>query len=220
MGQMIDIPRPDGGSIYAYRSEIDPARPGVIVLQEWWGLNDHIKAIVDRFDADGYNALAPDLYRGEVTTDPDEASHKMDTLDFQEAVHQDVAAALVYFKTINPTVAIMGYCMGGALAIASGARLGGFSGVVAFYGVPPIEFADPAQITAPFQAHFATQDKWITPDVAKNLETYMRAGGRLPEMHHYDADHAFCNSTRPEVYNEAAAELAWERMIDFFGDYL
>ncbi|MFT4089259.1 MAG: dienelactone hydrolase family protein [Asticcacaulis sp.] len=218
MGLMIEITRPDGGAISAWRSGIDPARPGVIVLQEWWGLNDHIKSIVDRFDAEGFNALAPDLYHGRVTKDADEASHLMNGLDFNGAVHQDIAAARDYLKTINTHVAVMGFCMGGVLSIVSAAQLKGFAAAVSFYGVPPKELADPVNITIPFQAHFGTKDDWITPQVAATLEADMKAAGRTPELHHYDADHAFFNKTRPEVYDAEAAELAWERTIDFLRD--
>ncbi|MEM9965313.1 MAG: dienelactone hydrolase family protein [Asticcacaulis sp.] len=218
MGQMIEITRPDGGTLSAWCSGIDPARPSVIVLQEWWGLNDHIKAIVDRFDAEGFNALAPDLYHGRVTKDADEASHLMNGLNFAGAVHQDIAAARDYLKGINAHVAVMGFCMGGVLSIVSAAKLEGFAAAVSFYGVPPKDVADPADITIPFQAHFGTKDDWITPEVAAQLEADMTAAGRSPELHHYEADHAFFNKTRPEVYDAEAAELAWERTIDFLRD--
>lgn len=220
MGQMIELTRPDGGKISAYRSEVDPARASVIVLQEWWGLNDHIKTIVDRFDAEGFNALAPDLYHGRVTKDADEASHMMNGLDFPGAVHEDIAAALANLKAINDKVAVMGFCMGGALTIASAARLSGFSAAVCFYGVPPREFAKPGDIAIPFQGHFGKKDDWVTPEVVAKIESDMRAAGRHPELYSYDADHAFFNKTRPEVYNEDAADLAWERTIDFLGDNL
>jgi carboxymethylenebutenolidase len=220
MGQMITIRRPNGGNLEAYSSEIDPARPSVIVLQEWWGLNDHIKAKVDMFDADGFNALAPDLYHGRVTKDANEASHMMNGLDFQGAVHEDIAASVLHLRTINESVGIMGYCMGGALTIASAVRLKGLRAAVCFYGVPPLEFADPIEIAIPFQAHFANRDDWVTQDVAFEVISRMKAAGLMPEVYHYEADHAFCNVTRPEVYNEDLAELAWERMIDFLGDNL
>ncbi len=215
MGRMITLNRPDGGSLDAYLSDIDKSRPCVIVIQEWWGLNDHIKSIVDRFEFEGFNALAPDLYHGRITRDADEASHMMDGLDFPSAVHQDIAAALDYLKTINPSVAVMGFCMGGALTIGAAARLDGFKAAVCFYGMPPKAFADPADIKIPFQGHFGKKDDWVTPAVVADIEAAMIKAGNPPEVYSYDADHAFFNKTRPEVYNAEASEQAWTRMMAF-----
>lgn len=212
----LTLTRPNGGTFEAYQIGNDPTKASVIVLQEWWGLNDNIRSIVDRFAAEGFNAIAPDLYHGRVTKDADEASHLMNTLDFEGAVHQDIAATVTHLQTLNPEIAVMGYCMGGALTIASAARLpDSFRAAVSFYGVPPGEFADPADITCAFQAHFATQDDWITPEVAAQVEVDMKAAGRTPEIWHYEADHAFCNAARPEVYDAALAAKAWERTINF-----
>ncbi len=215
MGNMITLKRPDGGSLDAYISGHNPARPSVIVLQEWWGLNDNIKSICDRFEAEGFNALAPDLYHGRITQDADEASHMMNGLDFPGAVHEDITAAQAYLKAINPSVAVMGFCMGGALTLASAARLEGFGAAVCFYGVPPKAFADPANIKIPLQGHFGTLDDWITPAVVAEIDGDMMAAGNKPEFYSYEADHAFFNKTRPEVYKPEAAELAWTRMITF-----
>ncbi len=215
MGQMITLTRPDGGQIAAYSAGQDPARPGVIVLQEWWGLNDHIKAIADRFEGEGFNALAPDLYHGRITKDADEASHMMNGLDFPGAVHEDIAAAKDWLRECSASVAVMGFCMGGALTIASAARLPGFSAAVCFYGVPPKSFADPKDITIPLQGHFGTKDDWVTPTVVADMETAMVAEGNKPEFYSYEADHAFFNKTRPEVYDAEAAEEAWRRTIRF-----
>jgi len=215
MGRMITLNRPDGGHLDAYLSDIDKSRPCVIVIQEWWGLNDHIKSIVDRFEFEGFNALAPDLYHGRIAADADEASHMMDGLDFPGAVHEDIAAALDYLKTINPSVAVMGFCMGGALTIAASARLEGFNAGVCFYGVPPKVFADPADIRIAFQGHFGTQDDWVSPAVVTDIEAAMTKAGNAPDFYSYEADHAFFNKTRPEVYNPEAAELAWTRMMAF-----
>ena len=215
MGQMITLTRPDGGSLDAYVSDIDKSRPGVIVIQEWWGLNDHIKSVVERFAFEGFNALAPDLYHGRITRDADEASHLMNGLDFPGAVHEDIAAAQAWLKALNPSVAVMGFCMGGALTIGAAARLDGFKAAVCFYGVPPKAFADPKDITIPFQGHFGTQDDWVTPTVVAGMQADMTAAGHVPDIYSYDADHAFFNKTRPEVYNAEASELAWTRMMAF-----
>ncbi len=215
MGQMIDLTRPDGGSLAAYVSDIDKSRPGVIVIQEWWGLNDHIKSITERFNFEGFNALAPDLYHGRITKDADEASHLMNGLDFPGAVHEDITAAQAWLKSVNPSVAVMGFCMGGALTIGAAARLDGFKAAVCFYGVPPKAFADPKDIKIPFQGHFGKKDDWVTPEVVAGMEADMTAAGNPPELYSYDADHAFFNKTRPEVYNAGASEQAWTRMMAF-----
>ncbi len=217
MGQMKSLQRPDGGSLDVYHTDIGPHRPSVIVLQEWWGLNDQIKATADRFAAEGFNAVAPDLYHGRVIPigHGDEAGHAMDNLDFPGAVHEDIAATLDWLRTINGEIAVMGFCMGGALTIASAARLKGFSAAVCFYGVPPKAFADPADIACPFQGHFGSHDTWVSPAVVAGIKADMEAAGRKPELYSYDADHAFFNRSRPEVYNAGASELAWSRMIAF-----
>ncbi|MBP2159968.1 MULTISPECIES: dienelactone hydrolase family protein [Asticcacaulis] len=215
MSQMITLTRPDGGQIAAYSAGEDPARPGVIVLQEWWGLNDHIKAIADRFEGEGFNALAPDLFQGRVTKDANEASHMMNGLDFPGAVHEDIAAAKDWLRERSASVAVMGFCMGGALAIASAARLKGLSAGVCFYGVPPKSFADPKDIVIPLQGHFGSKDDWVTPAVVADMEAAMKAAGNPPEFYSYEADHAFFNKTRPEVYDAEAAEAAWQRTIRF-----
>jgi len=215
MGRMITLNRPDGGHLDAYLSDIDKNRPCVIVIQEWWGLNDHIKSIVDRFEFEGFNALAPDLYHGRITKDADEASHLMNGLDFPGAVHQDIVATFDYLKTINPSVAVMGFCMGGALTIGAAARLDGFKAAVCFYGVPPKAFADPADIKIPLQGHFGRKDDWVTPAVVADIENSMTKARNPPEVYSYDADHAFFNKTRPEVYDAEASEQAWTRMMAF-----
>jgi len=159
--------------------------------------------------------MAPDLFHGRVTKDADEASHLMNGLDFPGAVHEDIAAVLAKLRSVNPFVAVMGFCMGGALAIASAVRLDGLTAAVCFYGMPPKEFADPKDIKVPFQGHFGTKDDWVSPAVVSDMETAMKQVGATPEIYSYDADHAFFNKTRPEVYNPEAADLAWSRMMAF-----
>lgn len=216
MSEMISLTRNDGVAFEAYVTGDKSSKSAIILLQEWWGLNDHIKALSDRYAAEGFLVLAPDLYHGRVTKDADEASHMMNGLDFPGAVHEDIAAALKYLKKDGVKVGITGFCMGGALTIAAAARLEGFAAASSFYGVPPKAFADPATIKIPFQAHFATRDYWITPEVAATLEAEMKVVHLTPEIYHYEADHAFCNSTRPEVYDRQAADLAFSRTVAFF----
>ncbi|MBI5109425.1 MAG: dienelactone hydrolase family protein [Rhodocyclales bacterium] len=220
MGKMIDFERPDGSACRGYLASAGPGRPGVVVIQEWWGLNDQICGIADRFARAGYNALAPDLFKGRVTQQPDEASHLMNGLDFPGATHQDIRGAVDHLLNLGGKVAAMGFCMGGALAIAAAVHVPRLSAGVCYYGIPPREFADPADIRIPFQAHFARRDDWCTPAAADGLEAAMRAAGNPPELFRYEADHAFFNERRGEVYDAACATLSWERMMGFLAKHL
>lgn len=220
MGQMIDFGRPDGGSTRGYLASAGAGRPGVIVIQEWWGLNDQICGVADRFARAGYNALAPDLYKGRVTQKPDEANHLMTGLDFPGATHQDIRGAVQHLAKGGAKVAVMGFCMGGALTVASAVHVPECSAGVCFYGIPPADFADPAKIRIPFQGHFANQDDWCTPAAANALEAAMKAAGQSPDIHRYDAAHGFFNERRGDVYDAACAEQAWDRMSEFLKKHL
>jgi carboxymethylenebutenolidase len=220
MGQMIEFKRPDGGSTRGYLATAGKGKPGVIVIQEWWGLNDQICGVADRFARAGYNALAPDLYKGRVTQEPDEANHMMTGLDFPGATHQDIRGAAQYMRAEGSKVAVMGFCMGGALTIATCVHVPEVSAGVCFYGIPPKEFADPANIKVPFQAHFANKDGWCTPAAADALEAAMRGAAQKPELYRYDADHAFFNERRADVYDANCAQQAWDRTIAFLGKTL
>ncbi len=217
---MIDFKRPDGSACRGYLAGAGAGSPGVVVIQEWWGLNDQIRGIADRFARAGYNALAPDLFQGRVTQAPDEASHLMNGLDFAGATHQDIRGAVEHLKRMGGKVATMGFCMGGALSIAAAVHVPNIAAAVCFYGIPPREFADPARIRIPFQAHFASKDDWCTPAAADALEAAMRAAGNPPELYRYEADHAFFNERRGEVYDAARANLAWERTLAFLATHL
>src|SRR5262245_63339371 len=163
MGSMIDFKRPDGSTCKGYLAEAGQGKPGIVVIQEWWGLNDQIKGVAERFAAAGYNALAPDLYKGRVTQKPDEANHMMSGLDFIGASDQDIAGAVKHLAGMSRKVGVMGYCMGGALTIAAAARVSGLACGVPFYGVPPAELADLARIRIPIQGHFAAKAGRCTP---------------------------------------------------------
>jgi len=216
MGEMIKFLRPDGDKIDGYFAAAGKDRPGVVVIQEWWGLNPHICSIADRLAAAGYNALAPDLYRGRVTQNPDEAQHMMTGLDFPGATNQDIRGAVKHLAAAGGKVGVMGFCMGGALALAAAVHVPELAAAVCFYGIPDKGFADPANIKRPFQGHFANKDNWVTPQAVDGLEKAMAGASLKPEIYRYDADHAFCNATRPEVYDAKCANLAWERMLAFW----
>lgn len=220
MGQLIDFKRPDNTHCRGYLATAGQGRPGVVVIQEWWGLNDQICGVADRFARAGFNALAPDLYHGRITQDADEASHMMNGLDFPGATHQDIHGAVTHLQSINGKVGVMGFCMGGALTIAAAVHVPALAAAVCFYGIPPQEFADPANIRIPFQGHFANQDDWCVPSMVDALEATLQKTGAPAEIHRYDAAHGFFNERRADVYDANAASLAWERMVAFFTQHL
>ena len=210
---MVNYKRPDGQRVDAYLAEPSARNaPGIVVIQEWWGLNDQICGVADRFARAGYNALAPDLYKGRLTAVPDEANHLMSSLNFPDATHQDLRGAVLHLKTLSGKVAVMGFCMGGALTVTAAVHVPECAAGVCFYGIPPKEFADPATIAVPFQGHFANQDDWCTPAAVDALETAMT--GSKPEIYRYDAAHAFFNERSP-AYDLACANQAWDRMAAF-----
>jgi carboxymethylenebutenolidase len=216
MGTMIEFARPNGGKTKGYLAAAGQGRPGVVVIQEWWGLNDQICGVADRFARAGYNALAPDLYKGRLTTQPDEANHLMTGLDFADATRQDLRGAAQHLQAQSGKVAVMGYCMGGALTIAAAVHVPEFAAGVCLYGIPPKAFADPAEIRVPLQGHFANKDDWCTPTAVDDLETTLKAAGVTHEIYRYDAAHAFANE-RSAAYDVACANQAWERMAAFLG---
>lgn len=220
MGKRTEFSRPDGSLCSGYLAEAGAGRPGVIVIQEWWGLNAQICGIADRLAGAGFNALAPDLFHGRVTQDADEANHLMSGLDFAGATHQDIHGAVDHLARISGKIGVMGFCMGGALTIAAAVHVPGLAAAVCFYGIPPKEFADPTNIRIPFQGHFAQRDDWCTPAAVDALVVAMQKAGQSPEIYRYDAAHAFFNESRPEVYDGEKAQLAWQRTLDFLRRHL
>jgi carboxymethylenebutenolidase len=214
MGIMTDFARPDGVAAKGYLAMAGHGRPGIIVIQEWWGLNDQICGVADRFARAGYNALAPDLYKGRVTTAPDEANHLMTGLDFPDATQQDLHGAALQLKEQSEKVAVMGFCMGGALTLAAAVHVHDIDAAVCFYGIPPKDSADPAKTRVPFQGHFANRDDWCTPAAVDDLEKTLKSAAIRHEIYRYDAAHAFANERSP-AYDVAAANLAWDRMLTF-----
>jgi carboxymethylenebutenolidase len=219
----IDLTRPDGQPLPALLVQPPagtPSRAGIIVLQEWWGVTPAMRETAERVAAEGYTVLVPDLYRGRIATNPQDAEAMLHALDKADAVHQDIAACTAWLGRNGQRVGVMGFCMGGALTIASAVHVPGLTAAVCFYGIPPLTLANPADIRIPFQGHFALQDGWCTPEAAQQLASAMQAAGQSPEMHCYEADHAFFNHHRPEVYKADQAELAWGRTRDFWAKHL
>jgi carboxymethylenebutenolidase len=220
MGETIHFATPHGSDVSGYLARAAGSTKNVIVIQEWWGLNQQICGVCDRFAAAGFHALAPDLYHGRVTEDPDEANHMMSGLDWTGATEQDVRGAVQYLKADGGKVAIMGFCMGGALTLIAAAKIPELDVGICFYGIPPAEAADPARIAVPLQCHFANQDDWCTPAAVNAFEATVKQAGVNHELFRYEAQHGFFNEQRPEVYDPDASKLAWERMLGFLNTHL
>ena len=213
----ITFNRPDGKTVNGYYTE--PAggskAPGVVVIQEWWGLNDQIRGVANRFSAAGYRALVPDLYRGKMTVEAQEAQHLMSSLNFGDAASQDIRGAVQYLKADSAKVGVTGFCMGGALTLLAAVNAPEADAAASWYGFPPLEYIDPAKIKMPLLGHFALEDAFFAISSVDELEKKLKAGGVKFEFHRYNAGHAFANETGPH-YNREAAELAWKRTVDFF----
>jgi carboxymethylenebutenolidase len=223
MGKMVSFPRTTGQPAQGYLAEARQAKaPGVVVIQEWWGLQGQIKGVCDRLAEAGFNALAPDLYDGKVVPYHDKAaaSAAMAALDFKAATSEAVRGAVQFLAGRGGKVGITGFCMGGAVAVIGAVHIPELSAAVCFYGLPPDEVASGAKVRIPFQGHFAKQDDWVDGPAADAFEKKLKLTGQPFEIFRYDGQHAFMNSDRKEVYAAGAAEQAWERCLRFFRTHL
>jgi len=198
--------------------------PGVIVLQEWWGLVPHIKDLADRFAEAGYVAIAPDLYDGTQTTSPDEAGRLLMALNIDQTA-QKLQRTVDYLLDNDAVTAekigVVGFCMGGQLALLAGTVSPNIGAVVDFYGIHPNVKPDFLRLQAPVLGLFGEQDESVPPEAVKQLEANIRTANGSIETHIYpNAGHAFFNDTRPEAYNSTAASDAWEKTLAFFGEHL
>ncbi len=223
MAQMIQFPRPDGKSISGYYVEPEAGgnAPGLVVIQEWWGVNTQIKSVAERFAAAGYRVLVPDLFRGTITVDAKEAEHLMNDLNFGDAAGQDIRGAVTHLARGGGKVGINGFCMGGALSLLAAANVPEANAVACWYGYPPLEYLDATKIKAPLLCHFATEDAFFPYAGVEPLEKKLAAAGVSFQIHRYKAQHAFGNETAidakiPIRYNAAATALAWQRTLEFF----
>lgn len=224
MGSMVSYPA-NGHTTSGYLAVPPAGRgPAVLVIQEWWGLVDHIKSVADRLAGAGFVALAPDFYHGETTKSPDVAAKLFMAVNIDRA-GADLRGSADYLKgrpeVTSTRVGAIGFCMGGQLALYAGMaypdRLGA---VVDFYGIHPNVKIDPVRLAVPVQGHFGRRDGSIPVESVTALAAAVERAGGSFEAHFYDADHAFFNDTRPQVHDPAAAAVAWDRSIAFLRKHL
>lgn len=212
------------GNGTTYQGYLSPSSsgkgPGVIVIQEWWGLVGHIKAVADRLAEAGFTALAPDFYHGKATTEPDEAGSLMMALNIDDAakvIHGAVDLLLGHEAVSSEKVGVVGFCMGGQLALYAATIDPRIGGAVDFYGIHPNVKPDLASLHCPLLGIFAEHDDYASPEAVRELSDRLRSVGKEHEFHTYPGTrHAFFNDDRPEVFNESAAEDAWDRVLAFF----
>jgi carboxymethylenebutenolidase len=199
--------------------------PGVVVIQEWWGLTPWIKSIADRLAAEGYLALAPDLYHGETAAEPNEAQKLMMAMKMDEAA-KEISGAYEYLKKEGSgKVGSIGFCLGGGLSLFL-STLKPIDACVVYYGVLPGAQPDLTKIAGPVLGHYAQNDGWCSPEAARALEKEIKDAGKQVEFHIYpDTTHAFMNSSDPIdkaglKHNPDASKLSWERTLAFYRQHL
>ncbi len=222
MGEFIDY-AVDGSHGSGYLALPEDSGPGVVVIQEWWGLVPHIRDVTDRLAVEGYVALAPDLYGGKTTTEPDEASKLMMALEI-EAACSEMAAAFDYLiahEAVEPKrIGSIGFCMGGALSLHL-ATVRPVSACVVYYGIPFRGEPDYSALEGPVLGHFAEVDEWASRQAAEALQRKLEGLGKRVEFHFYSGTrHAFFNDANPSTYDDEAARLSWQRTLEFFERYL
>jgi carboxymethylenebutenolidase len=228
MGTTVSFNRPDGKPVQGWLAEpaLAPGAraPGVVVIQEWWGVNDQIRGVAERFAQAGFVALVPDLYRGRSTVEQEEANHLMQGLDFGDAASQDVRGAIQYLGTRAAKVGCVGFCMGGAVALLAACNSPELDAVVTWYGFPPLEYIDASRLKLPVQGHWATQDEFFPIAKVDELEAKLKAAGVACDFHRYLARHAFGNEEAvgdgriaQTQFDPVWAGRAWDRTFAFLG---
>lgn len=212
------------GATTAYVAEPETAgneTPTVILIQEWWGVNDHIKDIASRYAAEGFRAVAPDLYRGKLAKNPSEAKALMDALEIEDGIDTIKNAVAKVRETVGTTrkFGISGYCMGGTFALRAACELDEFGAACPFYGdIPPEDILK--NLKTPTRFFAGTKDAWINPQKVGELKSAALKYNLPVEVFSYDADHAFFNDTRPQVYDPEAAADAWHKVLELFKEKL
>ncbi len=229
MATAVTFKRPDGQAIHGYLAEPEHAAgaAAIVVIQEWWGVNEQIRGVAKRLASAGYIALVPDLYRGKATVEAEEAHHLMTGLNFAEVASQDIRGAVRFLKTRSDKVGVTGFCMGGALTLLTLCMSPEVDAGVVWYGYPPLEYIDASKIRAPVQGHWATQDEFFPIGAIDALQDKLREAGVTFDFHRYLAHHAFTNETAvgpgriPQTqYDPVWSQQAWDRAFSFFARWL
>jgi carboxymethylenebutenolidase len=217
-GKMVEFSS-NGGKTSGYLATPATGKgPGVLVIQEWWGLVQHIKNVCDRFAAEGFSALAPDMYHGKTADEPDGAGKLFMALNIAQA-EKDLRGAVDYLASQSSTnkVGAVGFCMGGQLALFAGTVNPKVGAVVDFYGIHPNVKPDYSKLGGPVLGLFAEKDQFVNPTAARAVDVAIKAVGKQSEIHIYpNVDHAFFNDERKDVYDKAAADDAWKRTLGLF----
>jgi carboxymethylenebutenolidase len=196
------------------------ANPAVILIQEWWGINDHIRDLAGRYAKEGYTCIAPDLYRGKLARNTEEASRMMNELAIEDGL-DTIRSAIAEAKSAYSLgkVGITGYCMGGTFALRAACEIETLAAAAPFYGDIPDD-RTLAKLKVPTLFIAGARDGWITPEKVNQLKEAAHRDNLPVEIVSYDADHAFFNDTRPEVYDPEAAADAWQRVLNLFRERL
>jgi len=213
----------NGGKTAAYLSTPASGKgPGLLVIQEWWGLVGHIKNVCDRFAAEGFTALAPDMYHGKTANDPDGAGKLFMALNIGQA-EKDLRGAVDHLasQSSSKKVGAVGFCMGGQLALFAGTVNPKVGAVVNFYGIHPNVKPDYTKLGGPVLGLFAEKDGFVTPQVARDVDAAIKAAGKQSEIHIYPGvDHAFFNDENKGAYHKATADDAWKKTLGFFRQHV
>jgi carboxymethylenebutenolidase len=192
--------------------------PGVLVIQEWWGLVGHIKQVCDRFAAEGFSALAPDMYHGKTASEPDGAGKLFMALNIAQA-EKDLRGAAAYLAQHSATgkLGVVGFCMGGQLALFAATLNSNIGACVNFYGIHPNVKPDYSKLSGPVLGLFAENDSFVTPATARQVHADIVKAGKQSEIHVYPGvDHAFFNNDNTAAYDKPAADDAWRRTLAHF----
>jgi len=221
-GKMVEFSS-NGGKTTGYLATPASGKgAGVLVLQEWWGLVKHIKNVADRFAAEGFTALAPDLYHGKTADEPDGAGKLFMALNIAQA-EKDLRGAVDYLASHSSStkVGAVGFCMGGQLALFAGTVNPKVGAVVDFYGIHPNVKPDYSKLGGPVLGLFAEKDQFVKPDDARAVDAAIKKAGKTSQIHIYpNVDHAFFNDERKDAHDKAAADDAWKRTLTFFRQHL
>jgi carboxymethylenebutenolidase len=221
-GKMVEF-QSNGGTTQGYLSTPASGKgPGVLVIQEWWGLVPHIKNVCDRFAAEGFSALAPDMYHGQTASEPDAAGKLFMALNIAQA-EKDLRGAATYLAQHSSTAKIgaVGFCMGGQLALFAATVNPSVGATVNFYGVHPTVKPDYSRLSGPVLGLFAEKDAFVTPQTAREVDAAIKKAGKSSEIHIYpNVDHAFFNDDNKGAYHKSTADDAWRRTLAHFRQHL